>query len=100
MYDVVVVVVFTLKTILISILYLLFLNLQGKETNFRGHKPTQNKVQKNDIKKTQRKSQHLQKGVQHVSKNDKLRKTRSKLRQENPKKDVEPIAPTRKLSDK
>ena len=43
---VVVVVVFTLKTILTSIQYLLFLTLQGKETNFRGHKLTQNKVQK------------------------------------------------------
>ena len=54
MYDVVVVVVFILKTVLASILYLLFLTLQGKETNFRGHKLTQNKAQKNDIKKTQR----------------------------------------------
>ena len=57
---VVVVVVFTLKTVLTSIQYLFFLTLQGKETNFRGHKLTQNKVQnKNKIKKTQRKSQHL-----------------------------------------
>ena len=58
---VVVVVVFTLKTVLTSIQYLLFLTLQGKETKFRGHKLTQNKVQKNKsrIKKTQRKSQHL-----------------------------------------
>ena len=40
-------VVFTLKTVLTSIQYLLFLTLQGKETNFRGHKLTQNKVQKN-----------------------------------------------------
>ena len=46
----VVVVVFTLKTVLTSIQYLLFLTLQGKETNFRGHKLTQNKVQKNKIK--------------------------------------------------
>ena len=62
MTVVVVVVVFTLKTVLTSIQYLLFLILQGKETNFRGHKLTQNKVQKNKnkIKKTQRKSQHLQ----------------------------------------
>ena len=44
---VVVVVVFTLKTALTSIQYLLFLTLQGKEANFRGHKLTQNKVQKN-----------------------------------------------------
>ena len=29
---------------------LLFLTLQGKETNFRGHTLTQNKVQKNKIK--------------------------------------------------
>ena len=52
---------FTSKTVLTSIQYLLFLTLQGKETNFRGHKLTQNKVQKNKnkIKKTQRKSQHL-----------------------------------------
>ena len=48
------------KTVLTSIQYLLFLTLQGKETNFRGHKLTQNKVQKNQnkLKKTQRKSQH------------------------------------------
>ena len=58
---VVVVVVLTLKTVLSSIQYLLFLSLQGKKTNFRGHKLTQNKVQKdkNKIKKTQKKSQHL-----------------------------------------
>ena len=49
MYDVVVVVVLTLKTILTSIHYLFFLILQGKETNSRGHKLTQNKVQKNYI---------------------------------------------------
>ena len=36
--DDIVVVVFTLKTVLTSIQYLLFLTLQGKETNFRGHK--------------------------------------------------------------
>ena len=48
--TVVVVVVFTLKTVLASIQYLLFLTLQGKETNFRGHKLTQNKVQENKIK--------------------------------------------------
>ena len=60
-HRVVVVVVFTLKTVLTSIQYLLFLTLQGKETNFRGHQLTQNKVQrnKNKIKKTQRKSQHV-----------------------------------------
>ena len=39
-----VVVVFTLKTVLTSIQYLLFLTLKGKETNSRGHKLTQNKV--------------------------------------------------------
>ena len=40
-------VVFTLKSRLTSIQYhLLFLTLQGNETNFRGHKLTQNKVQK------------------------------------------------------
>ena len=63
MSHVVVVVVFTLKTVLTPISStLLFLTLQGKETNFRGHKLiTQNKVQKNNdkIKKTQRKSHHL-----------------------------------------
>ena len=32
-------------TVLTSIQYLLFLAFQGKETNFRGHKLTQNKVQ-------------------------------------------------------
>ena len=48
---VVVVVVFTLKIVLTSIQYLLFLTLQVKETNFRGHKLTQNKVQKNKNKK-------------------------------------------------
>ena len=42
---VVVVVVLTLKKGLTSIQYLLFLILQGKETNFRGHKLTQNKLQ-------------------------------------------------------
>ena len=41
-------VVFTLKTVLTSIQYLLFLTLQGKETNFRGYKLTHNKVQKKD----------------------------------------------------
>ena len=46
---VVVVVVFTLKTVLTSIQYLLFLTLQGKETNFRGHKLTQNKVQTDEV---------------------------------------------------
>ena len=44
----IVVVVFTLKTVLTSIQYLLFLTHQGKETNFRGHKLTQNKEQKKD----------------------------------------------------
>ena len=78
---IVVVVVFTLETVLTSIQYLLFLTLQGKETYFRGHKLTQNKVQKNKdkikkfqrkpklryrkikirYKKYQRKSQHLRK---------------------------------------
>ena len=45
------VVVFTLKIVLTSIQYLLFLTLQGKEKNFRGHKLTQNKVQKKKIRK-------------------------------------------------
>ena len=59
----VVVVVFTLKTVLTSIQYpsLSYSCLQGKETNFRGHKLTQNKVQKNndEIKKDPEKVQHL-----------------------------------------
>ena len=37
----------SLKTVLTSIQYFLFLTLHGEETNFRGHKLTQNKVQKN-----------------------------------------------------
>ena len=61
--KVVVVTVLTLKTVLTSIQYLLFLTFQGKETKFRGHKLTQNKVQKNKIKKTQRKSQNLRKNM-------------------------------------
>ena len=54
-------VVFTLKSVLTSIQYLLFLTLEGKETNFCGHKLTQNKAQKNKnkIKKTQRNSPHM-----------------------------------------
>ena len=48
--DDVVVVVFTLKTVLTSIQYPSLSYSQGKETNFRGHKLTQNKVQKNKIK--------------------------------------------------
>ena len=69
--------------------------------NFRGHKLTQIKVQKSKKKskkkkKTQRKSQHLRKSIIQVPQNNKkFRKTRSRLGQENPKKevDVEPIAP-------
>ena len=38
--------------------------------------------------------------MEQVPKNSKFRKTRSRLGQENPKKEVEPIAPTRKLSHK
>jgi hypothetical protein len=41
-----VVFVFTLKTVLTSIRYLLYLTLQGKETNFRGHRLAQTKVQR------------------------------------------------------
>ena len=89
-------IVFTLKTVMTSLSStLLFLTLlQGKETNFRGHKLTQNKVQKNNdkIKKTQRKSQYFKNMIQ-VPKNNRFRKTRSRLGQENPKKEVEPIAP-------
>ena len=57
MENSVVVFVFTLKTVLTSIC--LFPTLQGRETIFRGHKLTQNKVQKKKVRKTQRKSQHL-----------------------------------------
>ena len=39
-------IVFTIKTVLTSIQYIIFLTLQDKETNIRGHKLTQNKVQK------------------------------------------------------
>ena len=38
-------------TYIYTIQYLLFLTLQGKETNFRGHKLTRNKVQKTKTKK-------------------------------------------------
>ena len=48
------VVVFIFKTVMTSIQYLLFLTLQGKETNFRGHKLTQNKIQKNKTQKRPR----------------------------------------------
>ena len=52
---------------LTSIQYLLFLALQGKETNFRGHKLTQNNVQKINLgiitKTTRRKSQHTRKNM-------------------------------------
>ena len=73
-----VVVVFTLKTVLTSIQYLLFLTLQGKEKSSRGQKLTQNKVQKNKnkIKRTQRKSQHLR------EKNNRLLKITSSEKQE------------------
>ena len=52
----VVVVVFTLKTVLTSVQYLLFLTHQDKETNFRRHKLTQNKVPvcTEEIKKTEK----------------------------------------------
>ena len=76
------VVVFTLKTVLTAIQYLLFLKLQGKETNFRGHKLTQNKVQKNKIKikRPREKSQHLRKKmIQVVPKKNKFRKTRGRF---------------------
>ena len=38
--------------------------------------------------------------MEQVPKNNKFRKTSSRLGQGNPKKEVEPIAPTRKLSHK
>ena len=46
------VVVFTIKIVLTSIQDLLFLALQGKETNLRGHKVTQNKVQSTEKRKS------------------------------------------------
>ena len=53
------------------------------------------------ITKTQKKSQHMRNNMIQVPKNNKFRKTRSRLGQENLKKEVEPIAPkTRKLSHK
>ena len=54
--QIILVVVFTLKTVLTSIRHLLLLTLEGKETNFRGHKLTQNKVRKKIKQKTQRES--------------------------------------------
>ena len=48
---------------------------KGKETNFRGHKLPQNKVQKNKKQKTQRKSQHLRKNMKQVLKNKTKTKT-------------------------
>ena len=49
--------------------------------NFRGHKLTQNKVQKNTvkIKKTQRKSNTCEKNMIQVPKNNRFLKTRSRL---------------------
>ena len=85
LYCCFVVVVFTLKTVLNSIQYVLFLTLQGKETTFRGHKLTQNKVQENKIKKTQRKSQHKRKNIIQVPKNNKFRKNK-KVRAGTPQK--------------
>ena len=49
--HIVVAVFFTLKTALTSIQYLLFLTLQGKNTNFRGYKLTENKAQKKNTEK-------------------------------------------------
>ena len=95
---VVVVVVFTLKTVLTSIQSLLFLTLKGEETNFRGHKLPQNKVQK---KKTQRESPNTcEKNIRQVPKNNKFRKTRSRLGQKTPKRKKSPSLQTRKLSHK
>ena len=76
MYVVVGVVVFTLKTVLTSIQYLLFLTLQGKETNFRGHKLTQNKVHKNKnkIKRPRESPNTCEKNMIQVPKNSRFRK--------------------------
>ena len=58
----------TCLTVLASIQYhLLFLTLQGKETNFRGHKLTQNKVQKKNIKDPEKVST-LAKNIKQVPK--------------------------------
>ena len=80
----VVVVVFTLKTVLTSIQYILFLTLQGKETNSRGHKLTQNKVQKNKIKRPRESPNTTCEKIckREVPKNNKFRKTRRSLGQE------------------
>ena len=55
---------------------------QGSNNLF--HRFVQSKVQKK-INRAQRKSQHLRKNMQQVPKNDKFRKTRSRLGQQNPK---------------
>ena len=94
------VVAFTLKTVLTSIQYLLFLTLEGKETNFRGHKLARNKVQKKK-QKNRESPNTCEKPFMQVPKNSKkFRKTRSRLSQENTKKGVEPIAPNSEAESK
>ena len=78
---VVVVVVFTLKPILTSFQYLLSLT-QGKETNFRGHKLTQNKVENKCIyiKKDSEKVPTLTRKISYrFLKIENQKKTRSRL---------------------
>ena len=68
----------------------------GKKRNhIRGHKLTQSKVQKNkNKKKDQEKVPTLAKNILLVPKNNKkFRKTRSRVGQETPEKEVGPIAP-------
>ena len=90
----VVVVVFAIKTVVTSIQYLLFLTLQGKET--------QNKVQKNKNKnkRTRESPNTCEKIFNRFLKITSSEKQPSRLGQENPKRQVVPIAPTRKLSHK
>ena len=93
------VVVFTLKTFLTSIQYLLFLTLQGKDTNFRGHKLTQNKVQKNK-KYPEKVPNTCEKNIVHA---DRFLKIVSSEKEEEggrktPKRKESPSLQTRKLS--
>ena len=65
-----------------------------------GNDSSDNDKPENNMKKTQRKSQHLRENMYQVPKTNMFRKTKSRLGQENPKKKVEPIAPAQKLSHK
>ena len=86
--DTVVVVVLALKPVLTSIQYFLFLTLQGKETKFRGHKLTQNKVQKNrnKIKRPRESPNTCDKNMIQVPKNNMFGKTKKNVRAGKPPK--------------